>query len=141
MTFTKWLLKHNPGGPGSIAKAMAREYRTICVRAPNLSKRDLIQQCLELRWNRFPSSFTQSPRRRQQILEEVGESLVHLVIATWIAEGYEGGGNKQWVTAPESFRQQVIEVIREIVAQHVPDQTTYPDAQWTRDFEWSMGFQ
>lgn len=140
MGLVKWMLRHNPGGPGSIAKSMAREYRAICGGNPKLSKQELIQRCLESRWNRIPSSFTQSSERRRRILEQAGTSLVHLVIATWIAEGYEGGGNQQWITAPERFRRQVIEVIREIVVKEVPDQTAYPDPQWTFDFEESMGF-
>ncbi len=140
MGIGKWWLKHGPGSPGSITKAMMKAFKSIQARNPNLPRDQLLRQTLESRYALAPQRWSIPPELRDKILKEAKGSLVHLVVAVFITERYTTGGYDDWRTADIETKQLAIDVIREEVGEHAPQEVRYTDARWSLDFEKRMGF-
>lgn len=148
MALGKWWLKHGPGSPGSIAKVMAKAFKSIQGRNPTLGRDEVLRQTLESRYALTPQQYSIPRDLRQRILENLRAdkvlaraSLVHLVVAVFISERYATGGYEDWLTAPVETKELAIAAIREVVSEYVPEEDrSHLDSRWARMFEKRMGF-
>ncbi len=138
MGIGKWWLKHGPGSPGSMARAMVTSYRSIQARMPNLTRTQLLAETLESRYALAPSRWSIPAEVRQEILAEVQDQIVLLIVAVFLVERDNQSRLADWETSPLIVRRLVMEVIIEAVCDFDPDILIVWDAD--RLLGWSQAF-
>ena len=126
MNIGKWWLKHGPGSPGSLARAMVRAYRTIQARRPNLTHIQLLAESLESRYALAPRRLSVPIATRQKLLLEIHDDILLLILAVFLLENDVLGRTEIWEKSPLTVQMLTMEVILEAVSDLHPN----PPLRW-----------
>lgn len=118
MGLGKWWLKHGPGSPGAIAKAMTKKYLRIKAEFPSATEEQLITLLIKDRIN-VEQNVGIPPLSQSDIIElveEVNGELKDVILYFVHRENPEA--QNTYINFPEIY-QNMLEVIEEVVDKYI----------------------
>ncbi len=118
MGLGKWWLKHGPGSPGAIAKAMTKKYLRIKAEFPSATNEQLIAILLKDRIN-AEQNFGIPPLSQAEIIEIANESEGNIKkIILFVVHRENPEAHNAYINFPDVY-QNMIEIIDEVVNKYI----------------------
>jgi len=118
MRLGKWWLKHGPGSPGSIARAVAKDYLRWKEEYPQESQNELLRKVLQVRIlaERSVGLRSLTDEEQEQVVIECDGSLEKLILAVVHMEN--PAAEEARVNAPKVYKQ-MLNIIAETVKKSI----------------------
>lgn len=117
MGIARFILRHGPGSPGSVAKAMAKWYTRITSARPDLTHEQVLYATLR---SRYPEQKLGEDALQQMLAESKGDLAT---LSMLVVHFGNAAANESMLTLPDIYAQ-AIEIVRDVTAAHAPAAAT-----------------